>query len=411
MHLRPHLTFPRTALPMMASSVLLFAACQSGTSATSAAGMGHGVNPLLSSSVRLERAAPEKTFSVLWWTKVEGTEQRPYHPVELAAPATDARRGIVFTATRDGYLTAFSQTTRERLWEVRQDGPFNAGPLLDASGSLLSRELLFSASAGGKLDAFDPATGEKIWSYSTPEAFMTTPVAAGDFILVMTAADTLVALDKKSGAWRWHYKRDMPRGLSLFGAARPAVKDGKVYAGFADGYAVALELSSGALVWEKELSRARAFRDLDASPVIDAQGNVLFTSGSDGLFCLDGATGDIKWSHLRPGLTAAILNAAGDRVFVGGQSFVAMLETGSGRVRWARDLRTGTAVTALANANGQLIASCGAEPMIFIEEETGRVRREFQPGHGVTAPASVSEDGDLFILSNRGYLYALAIHP
>ena len=404
----PHFPFFSPLLPL-AALVPLLAACHSAPGAM-ASGARREANPLMSGA-HDAAAATEKTFSILWWAKVEGTQERPYHPVELASPAVDARRGLVFTATRDGYLTAFSQATRERIWEVKLDGPFNAGPLMDASGSLLSREVLYVASAGGKLEALEPGTGKNIWSYSTPEAFMTMPVAAGDLILVMTAADTLVALDKRTGVWRWQYKRDMPSSLSLFGAARPAVKDGRVYAGFADGYAVALDLSGGALLWEKELSRAKAFRDLDASPVIDAQGNVLFTSGSDGLFCLDGGTGDIKWSHLRPGLTAAILNASGDRVFVGGQSFVAMLETASGRMRWARDLRTGTAVTALANASGQLIASCGADPMVFIEEETGRVRREFQPGYGVTAPASVTEDGDLFVLSNRGYLYALGIHP
>ena len=64
----------------------------------------------------LDVNAPEKAYSILWWHKVEGTPQRPYKPVELAAPEFDPTSGQVFAATRDGFVTAFSEKG-ERLWE------------------------------------------------------------------------------------------------------------------------------------------------------------------------------------------------------------------------------------------------------------------------------------------------------
>lgn len=351
----------------------------------------------------LEVTAFEKAYSVLWWHKVEGTQQRPYKPVELAAPEFDPVKGRVFAATRDGFLTAFSESG-ERLWELEVGGPFNAGPLLDAG-------TLYLASANGVLFAIDPQTGDKRWTYTTPDALMTQPVVAGDCVLVMTAADTLVAIDRQTGAWRWQYRRELPPGLTLFGAARPAVSGQRVFAGFADGFAVALDLKDGGVLWAKELSRAKAFRDLDASPVLDAQGNVYFASNSDGLFCLDAATGALRWSQLRPGLTVLALNENGDKIYAGGQGFLGLFETKGGKMRWGRALSNDAIVTGLTSIHGQLLAVSGAQPMLIIEEESGRIRRAFEPGHGVTAPVRAGNQGEAFVLSNRGYLYGLALYP
>ncbi len=351
----------------------------------------------------LEAHAPEKAYSVLWWHKVEGTVQRPYKPVELAAPEFDPLRGQVFAATRDGFLTAFS-VQGERLWEVEVGGPFHAGPLL-ADG------MLYLASANGTLSAFDPQTGQVRWTYSTPDAFLTQPVVAGDLVLAMTSADTLVALDRQTGAWRWQYRRELPAGLTLFGAARPAVAGQRVFAGFADGHAVALDLRSGAVLWARELSRAKAFRDLDADPVLDDRGNVYFASNSDGLFCLDAATGEVRFSHLRPGLNVLALNEGGDKIYAGGQGFVGLFAAKDGKMRWGRELAGDATVTGLTPTNGQLLAVSGAHPMLIIEEESGRVRRAFQPGHGVSAPVRAGNLGEAFVLSNRGYLYGLALYP
>lgn len=351
----------------------------------------------------LEVTAPEKAYSILWWHKVEGTMERPYKPVELAAPEFDPLKGHVFAATRDGFLTAFSEEG-ERLWEIEVGGPFNAGPLL-ADGTL------YLASANGALSAFDPETGAKRWTYTTPDAFLTRPVVAGDVVLAMTSADTLVALDRRTGAWRWQHKRELPGGLTLFGAARPVVSGDRVLAGFADGHAVALDLESGGVLWTKELSRAKAFRDLDADPVLDDRGNVYFASNADGLFCLDVATGEVRFSQLRPGLTVLALNEGGDKIYAGGQGFVGLFETKGGKMRWGRQLPSDATVTGLTPTNGQLLAVSGAHPMLIIEEESGRVRRAFQPGHGVSAPVRAGNLGEAFVLSNRGYLYGLALHP
>ncbi|MDR0965950.1 MAG: PQQ-like beta-propeller repeat protein [Myxococcales bacterium] len=407
-------TFLRAAgLPVLGVAALCLASCVS-VQETVIAQMGQ-------EGEAQARVVPEKTFSVLWWHKVEGTLQRPFRPIELAAPEFDPVDRRVFVATRDGFLTAFSEAGA-RLWEVDLGGPFNAGPLLvnDPRSSLpqnketaeaASDSTLYVASGSGTLWALDPATGEKRWSYTTTDAFMTQPVVADDLVLAMTAADTLIALDRATGTWRWQYRRDLPSGLTLFGAARPAVSGQRVFAGFADGFAVALDLEDGGVLWARELSRAKAFRDIDGAPVLDAQGNVYFTSNSDGLFCLEAATGNLRWNQQRPGLTSLALNEVGNKIYAGGQGFVGLFDTKDGRMRWGRELPDAAVVTGLTSTNGQLLAVNGAHPMLVIEEESGRVRRVFEPGHGVTAPVRPGSSGEVFVLSNRGYIYGLALHP
>ncbi len=65
-----------------------------------------------------------------------------------------------------------------------------------------------------------------------------------------------------------------------------------VLIGFSDGALVALNRSSGAVVWEANLNRNKRFRDVDATPVVD--GDNVYASSYDGaLYALSRVDGRI----------------------------------------------------------------------------------------------------------------------
>src|SRR5438045_9251249 len=94
-------------------------------------------------------------------------------------------------------------------------------------------------------------------------------------LLVASQSETLFAIDRATGKWKWQYRRDAPPGFTVRGTSTPVVQGGVVYMGFADGYLVALKLSDGAPKWQRNLSTCGGlpFLDADATPIVDAAGH------------------------------------------------------------------------------------------------------------------------------------------
>ncbi|MGI5862591.1 MAG: PQQ-binding-like beta-propeller repeat protein [Myxococcales bacterium] len=347
-------------------------------------------------------ASSEKVFSVLWWTKADETQGLPYKPVEQASPEYDPATGAVYVATSDGKVHAFASDGRS-LWDTEVGGPFNAGPAL-------AGDRLYVGSTRGDLVALDANDGKVIWTYSAGDALQTRPVVSEGLVLVMTSSDTLLAIDAEKGDWKWQYRREVPGLFTLHGAARPAVADGRVFAGFADGYAVALDLADGGLLWAKQLSSQERFNDVDASPVVDDWGRVYFAAYGSGLYAIDAATGDTVWTYTKPGITALAIDPNNGRLFAGGPGFISAHAGDSGLPRWTMSMGQERNVTGLTVVDGPLLlAATGRGPLLFLDTRNGKLRKAFDPGHGVHAAATRAARGDTVVLSNRGYVYNLAI--
>lgn len=345
--------------------------------------------------------ASESVFSVLWWEKADGGEGLAYRPLEPASPEADPINGTVFSATSDGKVRAFGRG-RELLWEFDAKGPFTAGPTL-------AEDRLYLSTSEGKMVALDVATGAPIWQYATGEELMTRPVVEDGLVLAMSVSDALFAVDQETGTWKWQYRRDPPVRFTVRGAARPLVVDGRVFAGFADGFAVALEARDGSVVWAKPLTTGAEFLDLDADPVADDWGRVCFASYSGGIACLDAGLGTTVWTQRRPGVTSLALDRGANRLYAGGTGFVSCFAVDSGQARWNLELGRDRFVSGLALDFGWLMVSTGPGPLLFLDPRSGRFRKAFDPGHGVSAAPQSLPGGEAVILSNRGVLYGVAL--
>jgi outer membrane protein assembly factor BamB len=344
--------------------------------------------------------APERVFEVDWWSRADETFGVPFQPIELGSPDLDARSGSVFVATEDGRVHAFDHAGQP-LWSFEVGGSFDAGPTY-ADGRV------YVSSAKGKLLALDAVSGRPLWSYSTGDELVTRPTVGGGLVFATGASDTLFAVDQETGAWKWQYRREAPGEFTIRGAARPLFASGRVYAGFADGYAVCLQASDGTVTWTKDLGQGKPYADVDAGPLADEAGRVYFGSFATGLFALEGDSGAIAWTVALPGITALSVDPAGGRVHAGGAGFLEALDRADGAARWKLSLGTDRSVTGLSTANNLLLASTGSGPLLFVDASSGELRRAFDPGRGVSA-APTTRPGRALVLSNRGYVYALDV--
>jgi outer membrane protein assembly factor BamB len=362
--------------------------------------------------VRAAQVSPPALWEVDWSAPLVKLELLEYQPRETARPAIDPDTERIIVTTRDGGIRCLSPIDGAVLWEKKTLGKF-------FSGAAVVQGVAYVPGGDGVLYAIRVLSGELVWEFKANEELITTPVVAEGRVLVTSSQDTLFAVDAQTGKWTWQYKRDLPQGFTVRGASAPVAEDGLVYAGFADGFLVAVGLDDGVARWERRLtiSGGQQFKDVDSSPVLDEDGRLYAASYKDGVFALDAKTGDTLWTSPRGGVTSVILR--GDVLFCTGDGTLTAIEIRTGRALWSLDLSDRTPKGKSNNAGRAPVMTRGyvvvptSTALAFVDPSVGRVRAAWNPGRGVTATPTrfVSARGGnrLYVLTNLGTLYALQL--
>lgn len=336
--------------------------------------------------------APVRLWTVRWQKSLVEPTALEWKAREGGGPAVDPTTGRVVVGTRDGWLRAFGPDGA-LAWELQTGGRFEAPARVEG-------DTVYAGSSDGFLWAIELGSGQVRWKYDAQEEVGTTPAVAGGLVLLMTLQDNLVAVDAKTGAWRWHHRREQREGFTIHGAASPVVLGPVVFGAWSDGFVAALDLLTGTVQWERKVAPPGDFVDVDA---LRAQGGRLFAAAYSGaVYALDARTGQQVWERKTP---------APSRLALGGGLLVAVTNTQvlglapeDGAVRWTVALEGAPAGDPVVG-DGRAAVPNGAG-LLWIDTRHGRVLRTFNPGTGVSAtPGWIGSR--LYVLSNGGDLVAL----
>lgn len=306
-----------------------------------------------------------------------------YNPAETTLTAERAANlRIAWTFDAGGFVAGTPAVAGGRVYIVSARGAYaldamtgaqvwhNASAAGTASPTLVDGKLYVNTSRS-VLRRLDAATGAEEWQAvidAHPNAAgFSSPVVAGDLVVVGSASTeevvakdgatfrgSLVAFDRETGAEQWrHYTAEPPyNGVAIWSTASIDGDRGLVFGSTGNNYAgdagptsdsiFALELATGALVWNKQLSQDDVFTipaprsedsDFGTNPVlfdamIDGESRALVGAGQkSGVFwVLDRLTGELVWSRKVGGGSALIggvfNNGAydGERIIVAGNN-------------------------------------------------------------------------------------------
>jgi outer membrane protein assembly factor BamB len=339
----------------------------------------------------------------LKWKFVTADRLTEIAPQEFAAPAVYA--DTLYIGSASGTLFALRAATGKIRWRQHVGGV--------ACAPLVSAGVVYVGTTEGILVALDAQTGKEKWRYQSRGPIEQTPVATGDLIVGTNEADQVFAVDAISGKFKWQFKSETPEEYTLRGHAGVLVDGELLYTGFSNGTMVALRKDTGSVAWSTSLKGdADRFVDVDATPLVI--GDIVYTSSaSGGVYALDKTTGLVRWrvpfwDVALPSSTGNVGGIASD----GKTLYVSVADLGTyaidlqGNVLWRVGALGGGEPGTPVIFNELLVYSLASDGLFIAHRRTGEVVEYFDPGDGVSAQPTITADGRLFVMSNRGILYA-----
>lgn len=349
-----------------------------------------------------QREYPAGVTQVRWRTQIHQHGLFEPRPEECASGAIVGDRLVI--GSRAGEAVALSLKDGQRLWSTKLTGASDAEARYDET-----HKQVYLGTDDGFVYAIDPADGRLRWSYKSRGAVERRPELGGDAVYFTSSSDRLVALDPRSGKALWQYEREPPEGFTIHGHAGPRLAGGVIYAGFSDGFLVALNAGTGDPMWVRSLAAAsEQYVDVDATPALLDSETVLASSYSGGLYALSTATGDVRWR-------LSVEGASGVQVVDKGLYFAAPRDgltalTRTGDVLWRQGLADAGDLTPPIGIGPALLFSGSRTGLFIVDQRSGRLYETFNPGRGMCAAATISADGKmLYVLANSGSVYALSL--
>lgn len=238
----------------------------------------------------------------------------------------------VYAANAEGELYRLDPVNGSKIWKVKSgfkiSGAVGAGEGYVVIGGLRS-----------ELAAYD-ADGKLRWLTRVSSEVLSAPQIVDGLVLVRTSDGRIAALSLQDGSRQWLYERATPT-LIVRNHAGVVVRRGVVYAGFAAGKLVAINLSNGALIWESAVSQPRGntelerISDITSLPVVDGE-SVCAVAFQGRLACFDSKQGAMLWS--REVSSDKGLSLAGKVLFAtDADGTVLAMDKASGSTVWKND--------------------------------------------------------------------------
>lgn len=199
----------------------------------------------------------------------------------------------VYAASATGELFKLDNANGDMLWRAKADFAISGGVGAGDGLVLVTGEKGEVAALG--------EDGQLRWQTKVSSEVISAPQVAGGIVVVRSGDGRIAGLNATDGKRRWLYEHTVP-ALAVRSQAGVLIRHGVVYAGFAAGKLVALDLASGNAKWEAAVSQPRGntelerISDITSLPEVDDE-QVCAVSFQGRIGCFDLAQGNLMWSR------------------------------------------------------------------------------------------------------------------
>ncbi len=304
-----------------------------------------------------------------------------------------------------GILYALDATNGKQVWTVDTG---NA-----ASSAVAGREdLLLLGTRDAEVVAIDKESGQIRWRGEVSSEVLSPPQLAKGIVVVHCADGRLFGLDAVDGRELWRFESKVPL-LTLRGTSTPVIVDEFVIVGLANGKLVALKLWDGKPRWEVEIAAPRGrselerMVDVDAVPVV--VDNVIYTVSYRGrAAAVRLTTGRVIWSRE---LSSSVGMAADeDKLYITDDAGALWaLNRGNGSVMWKQEDLVAREITAPTIYRDQLLVGDLEGYLHWLDKETGHIVHRSRSDATPIDVAPVVANDKVYLTSRGGILDTLEL--
>ena len=333
------------------------------------------------------------------WSASTGGSGKLYSTLKLNLQA-DA----LFAAGLNGDVTALNPQTGKPIWRARTGARVISGPAVIG-------DLVAVGTLDAEVIALKRADGTPLWRAKVSSEVMASPAGDGNVVVVRTGDGFIQGLSADKGERLWMIDRSVPN-LTLRGLSEPLVIDGRVYAGMDNGRLLALELSSGKVLWEQAVAVATGRTELERLTDIDAAvlagERYLFAASFGGeLASIDPDSGEVQWRRN--------VRSYNNLVQVDGLVIV----TDENGVVWAFDAQSGAAawkqeglqyrrLSPAGTIGGKVVVGDFEGYLHWLDPKDGRIVARSRAGSAPLRAAPVADDKRLYVLNTDGKVSAVS---
>ncbi|HUI34435.1 MAG TPA: PQQ-binding-like beta-propeller repeat protein [Stellaceae bacterium] len=293
-------------------------------------------------------------------------------------------KGRVFAMDGGVQVSALDTAGGAKVWQVDLKPDKLRGTAF-GGGPCFWNDRLYVSTGFAEVVALDPANGAVVWRQSVGSPVHAAPTVADNRIFVVTVDNELVALSAADGSRLWSHN-GIPEAAGLLGGSSPAVEGENVVVAYSSGELFALRVENGRAVWNENLASGRnlnaiaAMADIHGRPVID-RGRVFAVSHSGRMMAIELRTGAHVWEQEMASSHQPW--SVGDFVFLlANDNEVVCLTRNEGKVRWAQPLphyedekkkEDPIRWAGPVLGGGQLIALSSTGEAIYVSPTTGEI--------------------------------------
>jgi outer membrane protein assembly factor BamB len=299
--------------------------------------------------------------------------------------------GRIFTLDTDSSLRSHNAANGKLQWKVDVASEAEDDGVI-SGGIGYGDKRVFVTNGYNEILAILPEDGRILWRKKIASPSRAAPSVLNGQVYVATLDNRLTALDVETGAFLWDFQ-GANETAGLVGAASPALDGEMIVAVFSSGELAALRAANGSLLWGDNLSNLRRI--------------VVAVSFSGKLVAIDQVTGVRIWQREISGSETPWVAANVIYVLSSDNQLIA-LGRDSGVIYWVTDLQQGTDSIVLSGpimAGGRLIVVGTDGLMIEVNPQDGSIANSSDLGSDILIAPIVANE-HLYVLNENGTLTA-----
>jgi len=344
----------------------------------------------------------EQTLEItrMWSTRVgRGTEG-----LRLGLrPSTDGVN--VYAGAYDGRVAAIDANTGREVWSTDTDAPLSAGP------GYGNGVLVFGTSAG-ELLALEAESGVERWRVPVGSEVLAPPAVGSNIVVLRSTDGRLRGFSVANGREQWTVEQSQPP-LTVRGDTKPEIAGQTVVAGFDNGRIGAYRIASGDPIWEVQIGfpagRTELDRLVDIGGDLQIVGSDVYAVGYQGrAVSVDLTSGFVLWQQEMSSLAG--LGVDPNRVFITNDvSYVVALARNTGAQQWTQEALRLRDLTAPVRYMNTVVVGDFEGYLHFMDVDDGRFVARVRASSAPIPAAPIIVGRNLVVQAEDGRVAAFSV--